>query len=60
MSNAQMDEHRSAAREENIRFLMTVGLHRDQIARRLGISREALNKIIERGGLDGRQPDTAA
>lgn len=55
-----MDEHRAAAREENIRFLMTVGLHRDQIAKRLGISRDALDKTIERGGLDGRQPDTAA
>lgn len=53
------DSHRERAEAENIDFLLnTCGLHRDHVARRLGITRNALDKKIERSRR--AQPDTSS
>jgi len=48
MTSRQFDEHREAAVMENVEFLISVGFHKDQIAMRLGMTRDTLDKKIER------------
>lgn len=54
-----MDEHREAAIMENVEFLLSVGFHKAQIATRLGMTPDALQKKIERWKATHGQPDTS-
>lgn len=48
-TDTHMDAHRYEARLENARFLLdTCKLHPDRVAHRLGMDREALDKMMKR------------
>ena len=53
------EEHRNEAEMENIDFLLGIGLHRDHIARRLGMARGTLDKKIERSKRVEGQSDSS-
>lgn len=59
---SQMDQHREEALMENVAFLLGVGLNKNQVAARLGMARDALDKKIERwrAASGGRISDTSA
>jgi hypothetical protein len=46
----RFDTHLIDARVENIKWLRSLGTHDDLIARQLGITRELLDKTMERHG----------
>lgn len=50
------DSHLMEQRMENYAFLLSTGMHPDRIARRLGISRNTLNKELERRRRREQQP----
>lgn len=59
--NRDLSEHREAAVLENIKFLLgTCNMHPDLVAKRLGISRDTLDKKIERSRRAQPHPDTLA
>jgi hypothetical protein len=43
-----MDEHLHAANYENAKFMLANGVHRDEIARRLGMSWDGVEKLLDR------------
>jgi transposase-like protein len=53
------DSHKEDQKIENIRFLLDTGMHPDRVARQLGISRDVLDKTMERHGRT-RKPNTGA
>lgn len=43
-----MDEHLHAANYENARFMLEHGVHRDDICRRLGMTWDGVEKMLDR------------
>lgn len=43
-----MDAHRYAALAEDARFLLDTGMHRDLVARRLGMTWDGVEKLLAR------------
>jgi len=48
MNNSPLESHKIEQMLENVRFLESVGLSREAIARRLGVTEDALEKAIAR------------